>query len=154
MEIVHYPVFKENPSNPARVNVLTGRMEINDQAMFLLPKYAQKFVIEHEKGHYHLQTFDEIAADNYALRQMALKKPNSLWNHIKSVNMVTRGDEQRKQAAKVEALKIAANNGSKEAEKLLKSYANATGTREKQTKILIIVGLIFITIILLWTLRK
>ena len=127
IQIVRYPVFPENPSNPARISLRTGVLEINEQAFFMLPEAAQRFVIQHETGHFTLQTFDEQQADEYALQQLALKRPHSLWNAIQAVRMVTRDDENRKRAIEHKALKIAAADGSKEAQRLL-GYANADGS--------------------------
>lgn len=126
--ITYLPVFRENPGNPGRCEVATGQIEINQQAMSVLPGYQQEYVLEHEKGHYYEQTFDEVKADAYALRQMALKKPNSLWHHVLAVRNVSHNDPRRVRAAEKAALEIAAKDGSREAQELLHSYyANADG---------------------------
>ena len=114
-EIIEREVFPENPGNPARAWLDRGVIELNASRLRYMPDYAQEFVLEHEKGHLHLKTFDETKADAYALGSLALKKPNSLWHFIKSVKMVSRGDAQREKAAEIAALQIAAHNGSKEA---------------------------------------
>lgn len=128
MEVVHYPVFRDNPSNPARVDMGTGVVEVNDQAMMMLPDYAQRFVMAHERGHWALRSFDEQAADDYALSRSALREPESLWKHVKSVRMVAREDPGRERHAAHSALRIAAREGSEEAKRLLPLYANADGS--------------------------
>lgn len=134
MQVVHLPVFPENPSNPARVNMQTGVLELNDQAMALLPEYAQRFVMAHERGHWHGRTYNEHKADEYALGELALKQPNSLWHFVKSVRMVSRDDPERVNAATYKALKIAAKEGSKEAQEIINDYACADGGRSHTKK--------------------
>lgn len=126
--ITYLPVFPENPGNPARCEVATGNIEVNNEAFRVLPDYQREFVIEHEKGHYYRQTFDEVTADSYALQQLALKKKNSLWNYVLSVRNISHGDPRRVRAAEIGALKVAAKNGSADAQRLLLNYyANADG---------------------------
>ncbi len=126
--ITYLPIFPENPGNPARCEVATGNIEVNNDAFRVLPDYQREFVLEHEKGHYYKQTFDEVTADAYALQQLALKKKNSLWNHVLSVRNISHGDPRRVRAAEMGALKIAAKNGSADAQRLLLNYyANADG---------------------------
>jgi len=126
--ITYLPVFPENPGNPARCEVATGRIEVNSDAFRVLPDYQREYVLEHEKGHYYRQTYDEVAADNYALQQLALKKKNSLWNYVKSVRNISHDDPRRVHAAEMSALRIAAQEGSADAQRLLlEYYANADG---------------------------
>lgn len=129
--ITYLPVFSENPGNPARCEVATGRIEINRQMWDVLTDQQREYVLEHEKGHYYRQTFDEVEADKYALQQLALKRPNSLWNYVLSVRSISRGDSRRVRAAEKGALEVAANNGSSQARQLLmQGYANADGKKE------------------------
>lgn len=126
--ITYLPTFPENPGNPARCEVATGRIEVNSGAFRVLPEYQREFVIEHEKGHYYRQTYDEVTADAYALQQLALKKKNSLWNHVRSVRNISHGDPRRVRAAEMASLRVAAKNGSTKAQELLQRYyANADG---------------------------
>ena len=157
IEIIERETFPENPGNPARAWLDRGVIELNASRLRYMPEYAQEFVLEHEKGHLHLNTFDETKADGYALQQLALKKPNSLWHFIKSVKMVNRGDMQRERAAEMAALRVAALHGSKEAQELLGRYANATGTIKKDNKkaIAIVAILVVVTLIInLWIRAK
>lgn len=126
--ITYLPVFPENPGNPARCEVATGNIEVNQEAFRILPDYQQAFVMEHEKGHYYKQSYDEVTADAYALQQLALKKKNSLWHYVLSVRNVSHGDPRRVRAAEMAALRVAAKNGSADAQRLLLTYyANADG---------------------------
>lgn len=131
MEITFVPAFEDSPSNPARCHVPTGRIEINNAVWPFLTPEQQEFVLHHEVGHYRLQTFNEQAADHYALQRLALKKRNSLWNFITSVRTISKNDPQRVRAAERSALQIAAKTGSRQAQQLLnRQYANADGSRQ------------------------
>lgn len=129
MTIQFVPVFPENPGNPARCHVPTGRIEINRQVWDVLTPEQRQFVLQHEVGHYRLQTFNECRADDYALEQLALKKRNSLWNFITSVRAISKNEPKRVRNAERNALRIASENGSTLAGKLLGQYANADGSR-------------------------
>lgn len=128
MQIVYLPSFPENPTNPARCHLPTGRIEINlSRWQFLTPE-EKEFILFHEIGHFKKQTFSEEQADAFALKQLAFKKPYSLKNFVKSVSTVSKSDD-RQRAAEKAALQLAAADGSQKAQELLKNrrYANATG---------------------------
>lgn len=124
------PTFPERPTNPARCYIHSGVIEINKSRFDQLPMATQEYVLNHELGHYHTQSFDEVKADQYALRKMALKKPYSLRNYLDSVNNVSYGNKRRVEQAKHDVLTIAANNGSSKAKELLQrmGYASADGS--------------------------
>ena len=151
MTIRFLPNFPENPSNPARCHVPTGKIEINQSRWDFLSPEDRDFVLQHEIGHYAHQTYDESKADEYALQQLAMKKPYSLSNFIKSVRNVARHDEKRIKNAERNALKIAAENGSKKAKELLMHpfYANANGDRKALWIFIIPILIIAIIIIIL-----
>ncbi len=135
---IYLPIFNDNPDNPARCEVKTGRIEINRFMWNLLPDYQREYVLAHEKGHYYRQSFDEVEADRYALEQLKYKKPYSLWNYIKSVRAISHNDPQRCYAAEKGALEAAAAKGSAEARELLKthySFANADGQRKSTVEL-------------------
>lgn len=137
MRITYLPVFPERPTNPARTNVRTGEIEINAKRWNELRPETQEYVLLHEIGHYKQKTFDEVAADRYALQHLALKKPYSLWDYYKSVYEVSYGNPERMAAAQYDTLKIAADNGSREAEELIKRYyAAADGNSKHQDRTL------------------
>lgn len=125
--IQFFPTFPERPTNPARTNVRTGDIEINAARWAALTPEEREFVLQHEIGHYKGQTFDEVEADRYALRQMALKKPYSLINYLNAVNNISYGDPVRVRAAQFDTLEIAAAQGSEQAKQLLNRYAAADG---------------------------
>lgn len=118
--IKYYTVFIENPSNPARVDLDTGVIEVNLLAWYLLTDFEKQFVLLHERGHFELQTLNEIDADLYALEKLAFSERESLKQFIVAVKKISKNDPARIEAAKVNALKFAAKAGSKEAEQLLK----------------------------------
>lgn len=133
VSVTYLPIFTDNPDNPARCEVKTGRIEINRLIYDLLPDYQKEYVLQHEKGHYYRQTYNEVEADAYALEQLKLRKPNSLWHYVLSVRAISHDDPVRCRAAEKAALQVAAQKGSKEAKRLLpyyeqSRYANAAGT--------------------------
>ena len=56
---------------PAAVNRDTGIIYINPVLYATLTPFQQKFVLQHELGHYRLQTSSELKADAYAFAQLA-----------------------------------------------------------------------------------
>lgn len=123
MKITKFPLFNDDPQNPARTNMATGEIEINMFAFDNLPQYAKEFVIYHEMGHYTLQTYDEKKADDYALKKMAYRKRYSLRNHIDAVYMIARDDVARKKHALKSVLTLESGRGNKEATELLSKFS-------------------------------
>ena len=154
-QVTILPIFPDRPTNPARTNVRTGEIEINAARMMELRPDTREYVLLHELGHYKLQTFDEVAADRYALKRMAGKKPYSLWNYYQSVNEVSYGNPERVNAARRDVLEIAAKNGSKEAKSLLGRYAAADGGESSnRPNLLAIGGCLIIVFLLLLVIKK
>lgn len=156
MDIVFIPNFKDRPSNPARCLIPQERIEINSAVWPFLTDEDKEFVLQHEIGHCTNKSYDEIEADKYALKKMALKKPYSLRNFVKSVKTISHNDKKRVYNAQREALIISAADGSKEAADLLKdpyfSYAHADGNKEiseNSNKITLIVIVIIILIVVI-----
>lgn len=75
-------------STPARVNRFTGEIQINNRYFRNMPDFRKKFIIQHEKGHYNLDTRSEFEADDYAFRMLAGSEPNSLKESVKSISQV------------------------------------------------------------------
>lgn len=123
--ITYLPIFNDNPDNPARCEVKTGRIQVNRLIYDLLPDYQKEFVLEHEKGHYYGQSYNEVVADRYALDQLKLRKPNSLWNYVQSVRAISHEDPVRCYAAERGALQVAADHGSDYARQLLQQYTHS-----------------------------
>ena len=159
--IVYLPDFGKS-GNPARCHVPTGLIEINGAVWPYLSDTQREYVLNHERGHRDLHTYSETDADNYALKKMALKKPYSLWNHYQNVKTISKNNEERVHNAQLEALRIAAADGSSEAKHILNKYgyANADGSNNigytRVSKILLVcIAIIFIIlIIILWIKRK
>lgn len=146
MKITYLPVFPERPTNPARTNVRTGEIEINAKRWNQLRPGTREYVLLHEIGHYKEKTFDEVAADRYALRHLALKKPYSLWDYYQSVYEVSYGNPERMAAAQYDTLKIAAENGSKEAKQLLYGYAAADGSEDQSNWIYYVLAILVLAV--------
>lgn len=73
---------------PARVNRYTGEIQINQRYFDRMPELRRKFIIEHEKGHFNLDTRSEFEADKYAFRRIAGSAPRSLKESVKSISKV------------------------------------------------------------------
>lgn len=150
MRIIHLPIFPESPTNPARVDVRSGVIEINDARWRTLSDTEKAFVLQHEIGHYKARTLDEVKADQYALRQLALKRPYSLRDYLNAVDEVSYGNDRRVSQAKYDVLRIAADNGSEKARELLSLYAAADGSKVRNSSrwiwmvvLLVLVGAMF-----------
>lgn len=155
--IVFVPAFKDSPSNPARCFIPTGRIEVNASVWPFLTEDQRNYVLNHERGHRDLKTYNELAADDYALQKMALKKPYSLINHINSVKMISKGDKKRVYNAQKQVLRIAAADGSLEAKQMLQMpyYANANGERPINWVVLAMAVIVIIILIyLIWKRKK
>lgn len=160
--IVYLPDFGQS-GNPARCHVPTGLIEINGAVWPYLTDTQREYILNHERGHRDLHTYSETDADNYALKKMALKKPYSLWNHYQNVKSISNNNQERVHNAKIEALRIAAKDGSSEAKHILGlyGYANADGSNNigntRISKILFVSIAIILTILIinvLWIKRK
>ena len=149
--IVFVPAFKDSPSNPARCLIPTGRIEVNASVWPFLTEDQRNYVLNHERGHRDLKTYNELAADDYALQKMALKKPYSLINHINSVKMISKGDKKRVYNAQKqpEFLAIIPERGQ------LPYYANANGEKPINWVVLAMAVIVIIILIyLIWKRKK
>ncbi|MHA7109244.1 hypothetical protein ACRTDU_03910 [Sunxiuqinia elliptica] len=70
---------------PARVRRDTGEIFLNREIWFSLPEPYRRFILEHEKGHYYLQTTNELLADQYAFEQVAGTFKGSLLQMVKTL---------------------------------------------------------------------
>lgn len=75
-------------STPARVNRFTGEIQLNMRYFNRMPEFHRRFIIEHEKGHYMLNTRSEFEADRFAFRRLAGSSPGSLKESVKSISRV------------------------------------------------------------------
>ena len=113
--------------------------------------------MQHEIGHYKLQTFDEVKADQYALSQLALKHPYSLRDYLAAVREVSYNNPRRVNQAQFDVLTIAANDGSKEAQELLQRYYAAAdgGVRPPVTNnIYYIIGFVIVIVLVVFAINK
>lgn len=78
------PVYDLNGS-PARVNRKTGIVLIAKNKWQILKPEEKKFILQHEAGHYNLNTTSEILADNYAFDHFFGTEKESL---RKTINII------------------------------------------------------------------
>lgn len=64
--------------NPASVEMDSGTIILNKDIFPNYDEFTKKFIVEHEKGHYNLQTDDESKCDTYALQKLYGKTNRSL----------------------------------------------------------------------------
>lgn len=93
-------------SNPASVEMSDGTIILNKDVFPHFNKLTQNFIIEHEKGHYLLQTDSEEASDRYALQRVYGKYRKSLKKSIEAVASFLSENDPRIKALYIEALKI------------------------------------------------
>lgn len=88
-------------NTPARVHRPSGTIFINGAVWNNFNDDEKKIIIEHEIGHYQLQTADELEADNYALEKNAGKFDQSLRT---SVNLLHRALDLSKEQNQIRFL--------------------------------------------------
>lgn len=91
---------------PASVDMSSGLIDINKSVWSKYTPFEQQFIVEHENGHYFMQTDDEKEADLYALRKMAGTEKNSLKRCIKALAKVGVFETSRMNQIYIEALKL------------------------------------------------
>lgn len=92
---------------PARVNRRTGDIQLNPRTFPFYSDLIQRYIIEHERGHFNLATRDEIEADNYAFNQIKGTCPGSVKNAVYSLTQVLHLDRPEHFRRIREALKRA-----------------------------------------------
>ncbi|MFZ4414842.1 MAG: hypothetical protein ACOYOV_17280 [Bacteroidales bacterium] len=65
--------------NPATTDLGTGIIDLHP-SFYKLSTNRKKFVLAHEKGHFNLQTMDELKADNYAIEQVERFHPKDIYD--------------------------------------------------------------------------
>ena len=83
--------------NPATTDLDTGIIELHP-SFFSLDTNSKKFVLAHEKGHYKLQTINEVEADNFGIAEFEKTKPKNIYNIQNFLNeaLPKQGSENRK----------------------------------------------------------
>jgi hypothetical protein len=71
--------------NPASVEMDTGRIILNRDVFPQYSEFTQKFILEHERGHYLLPTDSEEEADAYALTKLYKSTNQSLKKTMKAI---------------------------------------------------------------------
>jgi hypothetical protein len=82
---VRYEGFAEMGKNPASVEMGTKDLILNKDTFPRLPKFTQKFIVEHEKGHLLYDTDSEELADAHALQSLYKTERKSLKKSIKAL---------------------------------------------------------------------
>lgn len=121
-----YVSSKELGSCPAAVNMYDGKIEINKSVWDRFSEFEKRFIIEHERGHFKLQTNSETEADAYAIHRVYKTSPQSLKKSISTLYKVGILDDARLKSLYIEALKIDAisNNNEKALQELSKLNKN------------------------------
>ena len=133
MQGILYVTAKELGDCPAAVHMDTGIKEINTSVWNNYSEFEKRFILEHENGHYILQTDDESEADKYALEKVYGKYHKSLKRSIATLHKIGIIDQDRMRQLYIEALKIdVQKNGNKKAAKELNNLG-LNAMKEKMT---------------------
>lgn len=73
-----YTSTGEMSDTPAAVDRDNHILYLNPKKWFRLTRFQRKFIMQHELGHYYLQTDSELKADEYAFNQLAGSEFRSL----------------------------------------------------------------------------
>jgi len=103
---VKYESFAEMGNNPASVEMGTKDLIINKDRFPKLPKFTQKFIIEHEKGHLLYDTDSEELADKHALHSLYKTENRSLKKSVKALVDILPEDNKRIETLYNEALNL------------------------------------------------
>lgn len=109
---------------PAEVDMETGDIWINTDVWDDYTEAEKRFILQHEAGHYALQTGSELEADAYALEQNFGQIRDSLRSSFTALNKADVNNEARWNALYINALEIDARNGNTRAAKELKILSN------------------------------
>jgi hypothetical protein len=103
---VKYEGYAEMGNNPASVEMGTKDLILNRDRFPKLPKFTQKFIIEHEKGHLKYDTDNEQLADAHALQTLYKTEKRSLKKSIKALVDFLPEDDPRIETLYNKALEI------------------------------------------------
>ena len=123
--IKHVPIFPDNPKNPAKSNIATGVITINDSVWAQLSPIEQDYWLAHEEGHIRNVFGSEVDADTYAFRKIAGSQMYSLRDIRRTLRKITATNPNAPEAkarllnnAQL-SLEFASNKGSESAKQLL-----------------------------------
>lgn len=117
---------------PAEVDMETGDIWINTDVWDGYTEAEKRFILQHEAGHFALQTSSELEADAYALEQNFGQIRDSLRSSFTALDKADVNNEARWNALYFNALEIDARNGNTRAAKELKNLSN--NQMKKQNK--------------------
>ena len=123
----------ELQSCPAAVDMETGDVYINRDVWDRYTEAEQRFIIEHELGHYYQQTDSETEADLYALNANFGKVYKSLKSSFTAVEKAGVDDEYRWTNLYENALQIDADNGNPDAQEELERIKSINQNQLNQT---------------------
>ena len=137
--IEHVPTFPGNPLNPAKCNIKTGVITLNDSVWNKLTPIEQRYWLAHEEGHIRTHGGSEVEADTYAFKKVAGSQPYSLRDIRRSMHKVIATNpnapeaQDRLESNKLLSLNLAANRGSQSAKQLLTKIPNKMTTLTQPT---------------------
>lgn len=137
--IKHVPIFPDNPQNPAKCNIKTGVITLNDSVWNKLTPLEQQYWLAHEEGHIRTRGGSEVEADIYAFKIVAGSQPYSLRDIRRSMQKIIATNPNAPEAkARIDnnmrlSLQMAADRGSESAKQLLIKIPNSMATPIKST---------------------
>ena len=137
--IKHVPIFPDNPQNPAKCNIKTGVITLNDSVWNKLTPLEQQYWLAHEEGHIRTRGGSEVEADIYAFKRVAGSQPYSLRDIRRSMQKIIATNPNAPEAkARIDnnmrlSLQMAAYRGSESAKQLLIKIPNSMATPIKST---------------------
>jgi hypothetical protein len=122
MRVVYRNLFPRETS-PALADLQERVITVNTPVFNRYDDFTKKYILLHEKGHIKLNTFNEIAADNYAFDELAGTAPYSLRNSVKALQnalpFTHPAHDERLRQQVIRALKWDAAHGNTSAQKEL-----------------------------------
>ncbi|MDX9696472.1 MAG: hypothetical protein RBT49_11840 [Bacteroidales bacterium] len=131
MKNVRYVTARELGNCPASVRMDNGLIEINADVWDRYSDFEKSFIIEHEIGHFTLQTDNETEADIYALHRVYKTVPGSLKKSLQTLYKIGVITGDRLENLYKEALRLdVLDNGNIKAKNELKNL----GVNKMNTK--------------------
>lgn len=112
---IRYVTKEQLGSCPAEIDMESGVISINKDVWEKYDSFEKKFIIQHELGHFNLQTDDEQAADRYAIERVYKTDEQSLKRSLQTLYKVGIIDTQRMWQLYIEALKLDSRDGNEDA---------------------------------------
>lgn len=130
--VKHQPIFPDNPQNPAKCNVRTGVITLNDAVWNKLTPIEQAYWLAHEEGHIRTGGGSEVEADRFAFKKVAGTQQYSLRDIRRALRKIISTNPNAPEAkARIDSnmrlsLQMAADRGSESAKELLIKIPNNT----------------------------